>query len=84
MEGEAFASKVLKDGEEEEEVKQYTRGDYFGELALLSNEPRAANVKARTDCNCVSIDRHTFKRMLGPLEEILKRNMDVYVQYKKE
>lgn len=84
VDGEAYASKVLQDGGEEEEVKQYKRGDYFGELALLSNEPRAANVKARTDCSCVTIDRHTFKRMLGPLEEILKRNMDLYIQYKKE
>ena len=83
VEGDAFASKVLNEGEEEQDVKQYARGDYFGELALLSNEPRAANVKARSKCQCVTLDRHTFKRMLGPLDEILKRNMDLYIQYKK-
>ena len=41
-------------------------------------------MKAKTDCKCVLLDRHTVKRMLGPLEEILKRNMDLYIQYKKD
>jgi cAMP-dependent protein kinase regulator len=81
VEGTAFASKKINGVETE--VKQYKTGDYFGELALLRNEPRAANVLARSECQCVSIDRHSFKRMLGPLEEILKRNIDLYTQYKQ-
>lgn len=57
-------------------MKQYKTGDYFGELALLNSEPRAANITARTDVSCVTMDRHSVKRMFGPLDEILKRNMD--------
>ena len=57
-------------------------GDYFGERALLKNEPRAANVVAKSECVVVSMDRHSFKRLMGPLEEILKRNMDVYENFK--
>lgn len=45
VEGTAYASKKI-DGEMKE-VKAYNSGDYFGELALLRNEPRAANVMAR-------------------------------------
>ena len=63
-------------------MKQYKIGEYFGERALLKNEPRAANVIAKTDCVVVSMDRHSFKRLMGPLEDILKRNMDVYEHFK--
>ena len=48
---------------------------------MLKNEPRAASIIARTECTCVSMDRHSFKRMLGPLENILKRNIDLYVKF---
>jgi cAMP-dependent protein kinase regulator len=57
---------------------KYTVGDYFGERALIKNEPRAANVIAETQCTVVSMDRHSFKRLLGPLEDLLKRNMELY------
>jgi hypothetical protein len=29
----------------------------------------------------MSIERDAFKRLLGPIEEILKRNMDKYKKY---
>jgi cAMP-dependent protein kinase regulator len=81
MEGEAIATKVLNAGEEAKQVMEYKVGDFFGERALLKNEPRAANVLAKTDCSLVSMDRHSFKRLLGPLDHLLKRNFEVYEQY---
>lgn len=59
----------------------YKPGDYFGERALIKNEPRAANVFAKTDCKVVSVDRHSFKRLMGPLDDIMRRNMDVYEEF---
>lgn len=62
-------------------VKEYEANDYFGELALLRDEPRAATVRAVGGrLKVCSIDRETFKRLMGPLDEILKRNTE---QYKK-
>jgi cAMP-dependent protein kinase regulator len=40
---------------------KYGVGDYFGELALLNDEPRAASVLATSECKTVSIDRESFK-----------------------
>ena len=65
------------------EVMKYGVGDYFGERALIKNEPRAADVKTKSmECTVVTVDRHSFKRLLGPMEDILKRKMDVYEQFK--
>lgn len=44
----------------------------------MKNEPRAANIIAKSDCKLVSLDRHSFKRLMGPLEAIMRRNMQVY------
>ena len=71
----------MEKGQAPKEVMHYKAGDYFGELALLKNEPRAANVIAKTKLKCVSLDRNSFKRLLGPLDEILKRNIDAYKNY---
>ncbi|KAH7286737.1 hypothetical protein KP509_32G020900 [Ceratopteris richardii] len=59
-------------------LMRYKRGDYFGELALLNKKPRAATVCAVTKCKCATIDRKSFKRLFGKLEDILERNKQEY------
>lgn len=81
MSGEAVATKTLEPGKPPHEVFKYHEGDYFGELALIRNEPRAANIISKSKLHVVSLDRHSFKRLLGPIEDILKRNMDIYKQF---
>jgi cAMP-dependent protein kinase regulator len=46
---------------------EYSKGDVFGELALMYNAPRAANIKAKEDSTLYSLDRDTFNA-------IVKRN----------
>lgn len=60
---------------------QYEKGDYFGELALLKNQARAATIIAKTDCKSVCVNKESFVRMLGNIEEILNRNIDNYKKF---
>lgn len=80
-EGELVAMKVMKPGENPIEVFKYSEGGYFGELALLKNIPRQASILCKSDVKLVSLDRESFKRMIGPLEDILKRNEERYQKY---
>jgi cAMP-dependent protein kinase regulator len=57
-----------------EPVKLYKRGDYFGELALLDDKPRAASVIAKTEVKVASLDKDAFQRLLGPLQGIMRRD----------
>jgi cAMP-dependent protein kinase regulator len=78
--GEAKATKII-DGKLTE-VMRYKPGQYFGERALIKKEPRAANIEVVSDdIEVVSLDKDSFNRLLGPVEEIMKRNMKLYSQY---
>ena len=77
-EGTAVALKDIEGHSEPVEVKRYEAGGYFGELALVRNTPRAASILATSQLKCLSLDRHSFKRLLGPVESILKRNAERY------
>jgi len=47
------------------EVMQYSAGDYFGELALINNKPRAATVTTKTEARLLSVDARSFKRLIN-------------------
>jgi CRP-like cAMP-binding protein len=46
-------------------------GDWFGERALMTGAPRAADATALTDVVAFACDRETFETSLGSLESIL-------------
>ena len=83
--GEAFY--LLEDGEAsaykrelEMPVKNYAKGDYFGELALLNDQPRAASVVCVTDVKVATLGKDGFQRLLGPVEGIMRREKYVGVE----
>ena len=51
---------------------------YFGELALLRSEPRAATVTAMTDCDLLELGRADFMALLGPLAKTLEAHTARY------
>lgn len=77
-EGAASVLQRRSENEPQEEVGRLGPSDYFGEIALLLDRPRAATVVSRGPLKCVKLDRSRFERVLGPCAEILKRNMTHY------
>jgi cGMP-dependent protein kinase len=71
---------IIKDGnvsctKEGREIRTMTRGDFFGEQALLYHSPRTATIAALDDVKCVAIGRERLTRVLGNhLQQIIYRN----------
>ena len=68
------------DGREQELSGKGTT-TYFGELALINNKPRTANVYAVGRVKVAFLERSCFERLLGPCVEIMKRNSELYTMY---
>jgi cAMP-dependent protein kinase regulator len=80
VEGKAVVTQTNDKGESGQ-VNELGPGDYFGEVALLKDNKRIATVSASGELKCVKLDRDTFERVLGPIEDILRRNMENYVKF---
>ena len=72
---------VIGDHAEDEVLGRYAVGDYFGEIALLTNRLRACSVRAVGPTKILKLDRKTFTRILGPLPDLLKRCVHAYNLY---
>lgn len=67
----------------EMEVGRHSKGTYFGELAMINNKPRSANVYAVGKIKSAFLERESFERLLGPCLDIMKRNSEIYHEYTK-
>jgi len=63
--------KCTKAGVEEEVSRRLIRGDFFGELALLSSDKRKATVTAVKPTTVLTLKREEFERLLGPLKDTI-------------
>ena len=79
-EGEVKCTKEDADGEV---CRRLGPGDYFGEVALLTDNVRRATVTATKQTRCQTLDRPTFTRLLGSLEVLMREHMHIYEQYKE-
>jgi len=52
---------VVRDGQE---LSRLGQGDVFGEMALLTGEPRQADVTAVTPVRCLEVDREAFRGVM--------------------
>lgn len=81
LEGKARCLQTPSGQEEQKQVGLLGPSDYFGEIALMLERPRAATVVAVGRLKCARLDRPRFERVLGPCADILKRNITLYNSY---
>lgn len=78
---------IIADGEVactrggEEVSARLGAGDFFGELALIHDDVRQATVTAMRKTKLLVLDRATFRRLLGPMQEHLRKRADLYELY---
>lgn len=63
LEGEFEVTKMINNSELRI-LKSLTAGDFFGEMALIHNAPRAATVKSKTNAIMLELDKDGFNRVL--------------------
>jgi small-conductance mechanosensitive channel/CRP-like cAMP-binding protein len=54
----------IADHQLERELATLRAGDFFGEMSLMTGEPRRATVVARDDAECYVVDRSLFQELL--------------------
>jgi CRP-like cAMP-binding protein len=83
QEGEVICTQKDPSSGSENVIATLSKGNYFGEVALLTDKPRQATVRVapHQTIRLLSLDRATFKRLFGPLDPILRRNMDSYNRF---
>jgi hypothetical protein len=64
-----------KAGEGEQALALLEAGDFFGEMGLLDDQPRAASARAAEDAKLLLIDHTTFDQMLRQYPEVSIRIM---------
>jgi len=63
LEGDVEVTKSINNSEARL-LKTLGPGDFFGEMALIHNAPRAATVKAKTSLTTLELDKADFDRVL--------------------
>ena len=63
LEGDFEVTKTINHSESHL-LTSLTAGDYFGEMALIHNAPRAATVKSKTNVVVLELDKEGFNRVL--------------------
>jgi len=66
------AIRVAVDGAEREVAKLKT-GDFFGEMSLMTGEPRRATVAATGDVACYVVDRDAFQTVVENKPKIVEQ-----------
>ena len=84
--GKCHSEKISDSGKasQAQVLKEFAQFEFFGEVPWFRCENRNYIVKADNDCTVLVISKTKFKRLVGTLENILKRKLDIYQKYMRK
>jgi len=75
-EGSVKCTSTKEASKEETDLITIHSGDYFGEMALMLDEPRHANcIAVSPRVTCFKLSKEDFMSMFGPLQDLLEKQM---------
>jgi len=60
------------------------KGDFFGEMSLMTGEPRVASVIARTDVECYRLDKEAFEEIMQARPSIAEEVSHILVERREQ
>lgn len=78
------ASVRVSSGGQEREVARLGPGDFFGEMSLMTGEPRSATVVALTDVECYRLDKSAFQETVRSRPELAEDVAEVLARRRVE
>ena len=61
-------------------IRTQEKGDFFGEMALLTGEPRSATVVAKEDLTLYSLTKDKFTNVMGKSDSFKNQLLNVFFQ----
>jgi small-conductance mechanosensitive channel/CRP-like cAMP-binding protein len=80
----AEGSVAVMAGKPAREVTRLTTGQYFGEMSLLTGEPRSATVVAAEDALLLEVDRPTFAKLFSNHPGLARTLSDLLAKRRSE
>ncbi len=74
---------IREEAEGEKVIARLAQGDYFGEMALISNAPRTATVRAVTDVEVLTWSRGDFTTLYAYLPD-LRKSVDELMHQRRD
>ena len=79
---------ILKSGmvriyNEEGELASLGEGDFFGEMALIENQPRMASAETLSDCEVFVLNKEDFALLMQKSPETAKKVQEAYSSRKQ-
>jgi small-conductance mechanosensitive channel/CRP-like cAMP-binding protein len=82
--GEAEVHVTVDGSGASERVAELHEGDFFGEMGMMTGEPRSATVSALTDVECYRLDKEAFDEILSRRPEIAEDISEILARRRAE